>query len=327
MRVLVTGASGFIGRHVVRALEDKGHALTIAERTPGSVAHETDWHDRHRIATVGDIHGTTDWHAAFEDVEAVVHLAAHAHVMNPTEDDEAAFWQTNVHGTDRLATQAVISGVTHFVLMSSIGAVAASCDTRVTRETPCRPVTAYGRSKLGSEEALVQRAHGTDMGWTVLRPTLVYGRDNPGNMKRLISLVNSGLPLPIGAIHNRRSFTYVENVADLVAHTLGHRDAMNQVFLVGDGEDLSTPELVRRIAALSGRRVRIFSVPSSLLRGVARGLDAIASATSAPLPAGSDAIERLSASLFVDGDDVRRKLDWSPPFGMDAGLRCMLSTP
>ena len=325
MRVLVTGGTGFIGRHVIRALEARGHALTIAVRTPESA--ETGWQGRHRVVPVGDICGTTDWRSALQDVDAVVHLAAQAHIADPSDDDREEFQRTNVLGTDRLAEQAAASGVRHFVLMSSIGAVTNSSEERVTLDTPCHPSTPYGRSKLASERALTKRASGTPMAWTILRPTLVYGRDNPGNMRRLIALVRLGLPLPIGAIQNRRSFTYVENLADLVAHTLEHPAAENQVFLVADGDDLSTPELVRKIATLSGSRVRILDFPVPLLSGIARSLDAASGALSIRLPTARVAIERLAASLYVDCDDVRNRLDWCPPFGVDEGLRCMLDAP
>jgi nucleoside-diphosphate-sugar epimerase len=325
MRVLVTGGTGFIGRYVIRALEAGGHALTIAVRTPESA--ETEWRRRHRVVPVGEICGTTDWRSALQDVDAVVHLAAKAHIANPSDDDREAFHRTNVLGTDRLAERAAASGIRRFVLMSSIGAVTNSSEERVTLDTPCRPSTPYGRSKLASERALTKRASGTSMTWTILRPTLVYGRDNPGNMKRLIALVRSGLPLPIGAIRNRRSFTYVENLADLVVHALGHPAAENQVFLVADGDDLSTPELIRKMGTMSGRRVRILVLPLPVLSGVASGLDAASRALPIRLPTARAAVERLAASLYVDGDDVRDRLDWCPPLNVDEGLRCMLGTP
>lgn len=324
MRVLITGATGFVGRHVVRALEAQDRALTLAVRSSESVDDSTGWHQRHRIVSVGNIDRDTDWSRALEEVDAVVHLAAHAHVMNPSEKDEAAFWETNVHGTDRLAAQAVEAGVRQFVLMSSIGAVTASSDQRVTLDTPCQPVTPYGRSKLAGEESLRRRTRDSATAWTVLRPTLVYGRDNPGNMKRLISLVRAGLPLPLGAVRNRRSFTYVENLADLVAHALGHSGAANQVFLVADDGELSTVELIRKIGGATGRSTRVFKVPLVVLHGLARSLDTIASTTSRPIPRSQDAIERLSASLYVDTKHVRQKLGWSPPFGIDAALQGML---
>ncbi|MGB5811725.1 MAG: NAD-dependent epimerase/dehydratase family protein [Polyangiales bacterium] len=327
MKVMLTGATGFIGRRVVKALESEGHALTIAERTPGSFGRDVRGATPHRVVAVGEINRATEWGIALEGVEAVVHLAAHAHVVTPSPEDEIAFVETNVRGTDRLAERAVAAGVRRFVLMSSIGAVATSSDACITSSTPSRPTTPYGKSKLAAEEALLTQAHGSDMTWTILRPTLVYGPGNPGNMARLISLVRTGLPLPLGAIRNRRSFTFVDNLAALVAHALNHERAVNHVFLVADGDDVSTPELVRKIAVLHGRHAKLVPVPVSLLQRSAKVADVVSAATSRSLPFGTATIDRLAASLFVDTAGVRDVLGWSPPFDLDAGLRRMLVSP
>jgi nucleoside-diphosphate-sugar epimerase len=213
------------------------------------------------------------------------------------------------------------------MLMSSIGAVTASSNSLVTLDTPCRPETPYGRSKLAAEGALIDQSRGTNMVWTILRPTLVYGPGDPGNMSRLVALVRRGLPLPLGAVANRRSFTFVENLVDATATALSHRNAANAAFLLADGQDLSTAELIRRIAALTGSRTHLFSVPMPLLRRMARGAETIAKATGWSAPLDSGTLRRLESSLYVDIEPLREKLGWKPQIGVDEGLRRMLATP
>jgi len=329
MKVLVTGATGFVGRHLLPALERAGHSLTLPIRDAGAEARlpETIAPTTRRISVLGDIDERTDWREALRDVDAVIHLAARAHLLGEAAADEEAFMRVNARGTSRLVQQSVDAGVRRFILMSSIGAVTASSDSLVTLDTPCKPETPYGRSKLAAERALIDQSRGTNMVWTILRPTLVYGPGNPGNMGRLVGLVRRGLPLPLGAVANRRSFTFVENLVEAATVSLTHRNAADAVFLLGDGEDLSTAELVRRIAALTGSRTRLVSVPMSLLRGFARGADAFAEATGWSLPLDSATLRRLESSLYVDIEPLREKLGWSPPFGVDEGLRRMLAAP
>jgi nucleoside-diphosphate-sugar epimerase len=329
MRVLVTGATGFVGKHLLAALERAGHSLCLPLRESGAQARlpKTMAPDARRILVIGNIDAQTDWREALRDVDAVIHLAARAHVLDESAEDEEAFMSVNAHGTSRLVEQSVDAGVQRFVLMSSIGAVTASSDSLVTLDTPCKPETPYGRSKLAAERALVDRCRETTMAWTILRPTLVYGPGNPGNMGRLVGLVRRGLPLPLGAVANRRSFTFVENLVDATTMTLTHRNAADAVFLLGDGEDLSTAELVRRIAAFTGSRTRLVSVPMPLLRSIARGADVVARATGWSLPINSAALRRLESSLYVDIEPLREQLGWTPPIRVDEGLQRMLAAP
>jgi nucleoside-diphosphate-sugar epimerase len=329
MKVLVTGATGFVGRHLLPALERGGHSLTLPVRDSGAEARlpKTVAPNTRRLLVIGDIHARTDWREALRDVDAVIHLAARAHVLDETAEDEEAFMSVNARGTSQLVEQSVEAGVRRFILMSSIGAVTASSDSLVTLDTPCKPQTPYGRSKLAAERALIDQSRGTNMVWTILRPTLVYGPGNPGNMSRLVALIRRGLPLPLGAVANRRSFTFVENLVEATARTLTHENAANAVFLLGDGEDLSTAELIRRIAALTGSRTRLVSVPMPVLRGFAKGAQAFAEATGWSLPLDSATLRRLESSLYVDIEPLREALDWAPPIGVDEGLRRMLAVP
>ena len=322
MRVLITGATGFVGRQLIPVLEERGHALTLAVRSADSEK-RLPRGVRHTVV-VGDIDDSTRWREALQGADAVVHLAARAHVMQEGPDEEAAFARVNASGTQHLVEQAVNAGVGHFVLMSSVGAVTTQSDARVTLDTPCTPDTPYGRSKRAAECALIERAAGR-MAWTILRPTLVYGPGNPGNMERLIALTKRGLPLPFGAIRNRRSFTFVRNLTDVTAVALSHPNARDATYLVADGDDLSTPELVDKIASHLGVRAPLFPVPSPVMHAAARAADAWTAATGSALPFGTPALRRLESSLFVDIEPLRARLGWTPPFSVDEGLRCTLT--
>lgn len=329
MKVLVTGGTGFVGGHLLPALERAGHSLTLPVRDASDEARlpRSIRSSKPRIAVTGDIDARTDWRDALRDADAVIHLAARAHVLDESANDEEAFLEVNARGTSRLVEQAIHAGVRRFILMSSIGAVTASSNSLVTLHTPCRPETPYGRSKLAAERALIDQSRGTNMVWTILRPTLVYGPGNPGNMSRLVALVLRGLPLPLGAVANRRSFTFVENLVDATAMALTHRNAADAVFLLADGEDLSTAELIRKIAALTGSHTRLVSVPMPLLRRLARGAETFAEATGWSPPLDRETLRRLEASLYVDIEPLREKLGWTPRIGVEEGLRRMLAAP
>lgn len=327
MRVLISGATGFIGRQLIPVLETRGHSLTLGLRNldVDSRLPKAEAQSQRRTIVVGEIDERTDWREALQGADAVVHLAARAHVIEGGLDEEAALTRINARGTRRLVDQAVDAGVEHFVLMSSIGAVTTGSDACVTVNTPCTPDTPYGRSKRAAERALIDRAAGSQMGWTILRPTLVYGPDNPGNMERLVALVKRGLPIPLGGIRNRRSFTFVRNLTDLTAVVLSHPNARDATFLVADGDDLSTPELIDKIALHAGVRAALISVPSPLIHGIAQAADAWTAVTGATVPFGTPTLRRLESSLYVDIEPLRARLDWTPPFSVDEGLRCMLT--
>lgn len=329
MRVLVTGATGFVGRHLLPSLERAGHSLSLPLRDSGAEARlpRKIVPDERQTTVVGSIDDQTDWSEALRDADAVIHLAARAHVLDERAEDEEAFMRVNAHGTSRLVEQSIQQGVRRFVLMSSIGAVTGSSESLVTLDTPCKPETPYGRSKLAAERALVERCRSTTMTWTILRPTLVYGPGNPGNMDRLVSLVRRGLPLPLGSVTNRRSFTFIENLVDATKVALTHPNAADAVFLLGDGEDLSTAELIGRIAELTGSRTRLISVPMPLLRSFARAADAVACTTGWSLPIDSATLRRLESSLYVDISPLRERLGWTPPVHVDEGLKRMLAQP
>ena len=202
---------------------------------------------------VGDIDGQTDWSRALAGIDCVVHLAAHVHVMNPTPKDRIEFERTNVLGSERLARSAAESGVKRFVYLSSIKVNGEHTAARAFRadDVP-HPQDDYARSKLEAERRLADIGASSDMAVAVVRPPLVYGAGVRANFLRLLSLAHSGLPLPLASIANVRSMVSVWNLCDLIRALLQHGQPMTGVFLAGDGEDVSTAELVRRLARDAG---------------------------------------------------------------------------
>lgn len=303
MRVLLTGATGFVGRHTVPLLAARGHRVRAALRT----ASEGPWEP----AVVGDIGPATDWTAALAGVDAVIHMAARVHVMRDTASDPLAeFRRVNTAGTIRLAEQAAAAGVKRFVFLSSIKAMVdesrpAPLDAAATPD----PHSPYGVSKLEAERALAEIAARTGMEVAVIRPPLVYGPGAAGNMRALLKLVATGLPLPLGGIRNRRSLIYVGNLADAVVTVLEHPDAAGQTFLVQDGEPLSTADLVRAIAAALDRPTRLIPVPQGLM------------ALGAALTGTRAVFDRLAGTLTVDDRPIRERLGWRPPHDLATGLR------
>ena len=319
MRTLLTGATGFIGRHLLRTLQERGHEVTIAYRGADPVE-RTDSTSSIRAVLVGDIDGTTDWRDALRGNEVVIHLAGLAHRFDSPEDD---LFAVNADGTSNLAAHSAEQGIRHFVYMSSIGAVATSSDTVLTTETEPRPSTAYGRSKLEAENRLREVAGGS-MTWTIIRPTLVYGPGNPGNMASLVHIVRAGVPLPLGSIDNRRSFTYVQNLVDFTEVAATHPAARDSVFLISDNSDMSIAELLSRLADCLGRPARVFPMPMSLLRIAARSSDFATTLIRRRLPFGSTQLDQLSSSLFVD-PSACFATGWRPRYATDEGLRLSFS--
>jgi nucleoside-diphosphate-sugar epimerase len=299
MKVLVTGANGFVGRAVCRCLTERGHGpLAVVRRATGLSGE----------IVIANAIGEADWPAVLTDCEAVVHLAARAHVMREESPDPLqVFRAVNTGGTLRLAQQAAACGVRRFVFVSSIGVTGNATQGHAFTENDVpAPHDAYAVSKLEAEQSL--QAVAGAMEWVIVRPPLVYGPGAPGNFARLLKLARTGLPLPLGAVRNRRSFIALDNLADFIVTCCEHPAAANQTFLVADGEDVSTTELLRRIAAACGKKAHLLPVPVSWLRWAARALGHPAVA------------QRLLDSLVVDSSKARRLLSWSPPITMDEQL-------
>ena len=314
-RVLLTGAGGFIGRAMQEALLGRGHPVRAVVRH-GSAVGANEYIDVPKRARSEllrlDIAPTTSWAEALLDCRSVVHLAALAHVpLGRMDDALAACRAINTVATLNLARQAASVGVRRFVFASTI-----KVNGESTR--PGRPFTisaapapqeAYAISKMEAEIGLRKIADETGMEVVIVRPPLVYGPGVKGNFAELMRWVARGIPLPLAGIENRRSLVALDNLVDLLLRCVEHPGAANQTFLVSDGEDLSTTDLLRRLAAAMGRPSRLFPLPQSWLRGAAA------------LIGRGDAVARLCDSLQVDMTATREALGWSPPIGVDEGLR------
>jgi nucleoside-diphosphate-sugar epimerase len=307
-RVLVTGADGFVGRAVTRALIEHRYRVRRALRRPPERPPAGG-----ESIVMGDIDSGTDWHEALASVDAIVHLAARVHVLHETAVDPlAAFRRVNVEGTSRLAMMAGSHGVRRFVYMSSVGVNGNSTSGRPFTEADLpAPETAYARSKWEAEQALRRVAERTGLDVVVLRPPLVYGPDVKGNFLRLVRIVDRRIPAPLACVRNTRSLLDVVNLASAIVCCLGASRGAGQTYLVRDGEDVSTPELIRRLARALGRRPRLVPCPLGILRaaagvaGVRRQLD------------------QLIGSLTLDDAKIRSELGWVPPLSMPEGLQAM----
>lgn len=307
-RMLVTGANGFIGKAVCADLPSRGY------RVLGVVRHNVrmNLQDGSECLSMDEIDAHTDWTGVLEGVDSVVHLAARVHLMRETAVDPLAeFRRTNVALTLNLARQAATAGVRRFVFVSSIkvNGEVTPVGQPFTAEDQPQPTDPYGISKQEAELGLLALGAETGMEVVIIRPVLVYGPGVKANFHSMINWLLKGVPLPLGALPNRRSFLALGNLVDLIATCVQHPAAGNQIFLASDGEDLSISGLLRRTAAAFGKSARLIPVPVMVLRAGARlvGQEAV--------------MQRLSDSLQVDITKTRRVLGWTPPVRVDDALR------
>jgi UDP-glucose 4-epimerase len=310
-KILVTGAGGFVGSSMCARLQRDGIPFTGAVRKKSTDTQ----------IGIGNITPETDWSQALAGCDVVIHLAARVHVMNDTSlDPLSAFRAMNVDASVRLARQAINCGVKRFVFVSSI-----KVNGEETGKLPFSasdvpaPLDSYGRSKLEAELALAKVAEETGLEVVVVRPPLVYGPGVGANFLRLMQLVKRGIPLPLGAVHNRRSMVALDNLVDLLLKCARHPAAPGRTFLVSDGEDASTPDLIRMLAAAMGKRSQLWSVPPGLL------------VVGAAMLGKSSVVDRLLGSLQVDIEATRSTLNWRPVVSMseaiDATAAHFLSCP
>lgn len=306
--ILVTGATGFVGRALVKELlARKGYAVRAAVRRDG---HGVD--GLGESVSIGDLSPETDWAQALAGVDIVVHTAARVHIM----DDKAInplteFCRINVDGTLALARQAAAAGVRRFVFISSVKVNGEETlpGHPFTADAVPAPQDAYGISKRDAELGLQQIAAETGLEVVVIRPPLVYGPGVRANFQTLLCAVGHGLPLPLGAVDNRRSLVALDNLVDFIIICINHPRAANQTFLVSDGEDISTPELIRRMASVMGKHTYLLPVPVWMLK------------VGATLLGKRDMAQRLCGSLQLDIEKTRRLLGWCRPLSLDQGLK------
>jgi nucleoside-diphosphate-sugar epimerase len=315
--VLVTGANGMVGRALCSALRARGSrvraALRQAYRFPGSGGAILD------SVVIGEIGPETSWRAALQGVGCVVHLAARVHVMRETAADPLAeYRRVNTSGTERLARMAAEAAVKRFVFVSTVKVNGEKSPPTSLSQGGSRPFSeadspnpqdAYGISKWEAEQALARVASGTGLEVVILRPPLVYGPGVKGNFLSLLNALYRAVPLPLGSVKNRRSLIYLGNLVDAIALCVSHPQAAGQTFLVSDGEDLSTSELIRRVADALGRPARLLPLPPALLK------------LAGSVTGKSGGVARLTESLRVDNSKIRAELKWSPPYSMEEGLR------
>lgn len=307
MRILLTGASGLVGSAVqARLLANSLFKLRSAYRQlPAEVPAGVD------ACLVEGLGPDTDWQAALDAVEVVIHCAARVHVMDESEPDPlAAFRRTNVQGTLRLARQAAEAGVGRFIFVSSIkvNGEGTLLGKPFMADDVAAPADPYGISKMEAEQGLRTLAAETGMEVVIIRPVLVYGPGVKANFRSMMSWLSKGVPLPLGAINNKRSLVALGNLVDLIVTCVDHPAAANQTFLVSDDDDLSTTELLRRMGRALGKPAGLLPVPVWVLEGAA-------------LLVGKRAFsQRLCGSLQVDIEKTKRLLNWSPPMSVDAAL-------
>ena len=306
--LMVTGASGFVGSALLDCLAQ--HSLfnvRAAGRCP-----QLSCCSSHEYVQVGDLNSATDWTTALDGVDTVVHVAARVHVMRDTASDPfAQFHQVNVEGSLNLARQAVLAGVKRFVFISSVkvNGEATTQDMPYAADDHPRALDPYGVSKMEAERQLRQLATESESELVIIRSPLVYGAGVKGNFKKLMRWLDKGIPLPLGAIHNKRSLVALDNLVDLIVTCIDHPAAANQIFMAGDGEDISTTQLLQRMAKALGRSARLIPVPVSILK------------CAATLLGKQDVAQRLCSSLQVDISKTRDILGWTPPVTVDMGLK------
>ncbi len=310
--VLVTGASGFLGKHVCAALLRQGVAVRglvrrpDASLAPGVVAQAArglDDRDALRKAVQG--------------VEGVIHLAARVH-QSADPGDEAAHRAVNLEGTRNLLDASAGANVKAFVFFSSVKVMGESSEAPWTERDVPAPASAYGVTKLEAEAAVRAAAERRGIHGPILRLPLVYGPGMAANALRLFQGVDRGTPVPLGSVRNRRSFLFVGNLIAALTAVLTHEGG-NDVFFVSDGQDLSTPELIRAIARALNRPARLIPVPVGVLRAAGHVGDLVARAVSFPLT--TSAVDRLVGSLAVDITKIRSRAAYAPPFSVEEGLR------
>ena len=323
IKILVTGANGFIGSYLCKKLIKKYNNVNGIVRSLSNTTKISNV----KYFSVREINSKTNWRDLLKNIDCIIHCAGKAHVTNKNDlIEEDIFNSINVDGTENLAHQAATAGVKKFIFLSSIKVNGESTHTPnldnndidksefFTHLDKPLPQDLYGFSKFKAENILREISKKTDLNICILRLPLVYGEGVKGNLKRLIKLVRSGIPLPFGLINNQRSMIGLENLSDLIIRCIEHPAAEGKTFLVSDGKDLSTPELLNLIASSMGKPPRLLPVPVFVLKYVAAALNR------------SEEMNKIISSLKVDSLFTRETLNWLPPVSVSEGIRKMVQS-
>jgi nucleoside-diphosphate-sugar epimerase len=304
LTILVTGAAGFVGTALVVELSKQGYKTIAAVRNtsarlPASIP---------QVAT-GNLSGKTDWLESLKHTDIVIHCAARAHIFkDKSADPMAEYLKVNSDATLNLASQAAHAGVKRFIFVSTIGVFGSESMKPLTETDAVNPETYYAISKYQAEQSLLALAQQTAMEIVIIRPPLVYGPNTPGNLLKLMKLVHTGIPLPFGAVNNRRSFVALENLISFIITCANHPKAAGEIFLISDNEAISTSALIRQISAVMQQKIRLIPVPAGFMRVMAR------------LVGKREITDRLFGSLQVDSSKARRLLDWRPVISIEEQL-------
>ena len=310
-KILVTGASGFIGNNLCNKLIELNFNVRGAVRTLDSLTVDYNFN----AVTVGEIGANTNWKNALKDIDCIINCAGKAHLINK-KNNANLYHLINTEGTKNLAEQAVKAGVKRLILLSSVKVNGESTDQitkhKFSHKNLSNPQDPYAISKLEAEKVLWKISLRTGLEVVVVRLPLVYGNGAKGNLARLIKLVKLGIPLPLGMIDNQRSMIGIDNLVDLLIHCIDHPEASGKTFLTSDGEDISTPELIKLIASSMGKKANLFPLPIFILKflGTIFGK--------------SDEINRLTGSLRIDNNYTKEILNWTPPVSVEEGIRRMV---
>lgn len=301
--ILLTGASGFIGKHLFEKIK-LNYQVHLLLRSPLKI------HDYTHIYE--DLNASTDFSTALSGIDCVIHLAARAHILKeetvlPLEQ----FRAVNRDLTLSLARQAAQRGVKRFVYISSIGVNGVRNENPFKFSDEPMPADDYALAKLEAEQSLHSLSKETGMEIVIIRPPLVYGKGAPGNFNRLVKLTSISVPLPLGDIDNKRSFVSVDNLTDLIVTCIEHSHAKNEIFLVSDDEDVSTTQLLAKMLSAQGKQNLLVPIPVTFLKFLGG------------LVKRKALIERFTNSLTIDIEHTKKTLGWTPPISLDEGIvRC-----
>jgi nucleoside-diphosphate-sugar epimerase len=311
-RIFITGVSGFVGKHLCKFLSLSDHYVRGASRSKTIDIN----HKNFEYFAIDDLNLKINWRELLSNQDTVIHCAGRAHIIKETIKIPLELYRLiNVEATRELAKQAAEVGVKKFIFLSSIGVLGENTNARkpFTIFDKPNPIQDYAISKYEAEQTLLELSSKTGLEVTIIRPPLVYGSQSKGNLSRLIKLINSGIPIPFGAIKNHRSMIGMDNLVDLIIRCIDHPNAKNKTFLVSDDEDLSTPDLIKLIAKEMGCSVSLFPVPIPWLKFfsffIGRQSD----------------IDRLTGSLQVDIEYTKKILDWKPSVSVSEGIKRMFN--